>query len=182
MSEIWLHNNRRLLLPLSIPAGLLALAGAACCLLSFWSWPVLLSVGVALLALAVVYVAAAWGYLRQPRLAYRDGHLIVYVGQGRKQWVPIEVVEVFFMGQAESKVHGPQGSQARTATVVVRLAEKATQWQSQDMASHLGKWADSYIIVDGTWCETIDMPLLDRLNKVLAAAHREQRQQAQAKT
>lgn len=180
MSQPWLHNNRRLLLPLSIPALLLALIGVVCSLAGVWSWRPLMLIGLALVVIALTFKVAAWSYFRRPRLSYEPGTLLVHLGVGRTIAVPVEIVECFFMGQAPSMVRGPGGEEAETATVVVRLAEKAKEWHHREIPAYLGQWCDGYIIVRGTWCEPIDMDLLTRLNRLLAEAHRAQKQTAKA--
>jgi hypothetical protein len=165
---------------MSIPAMLLGAIGGSCAIAGLsWGRP-LIVIGVILAVLALAYAASSWAYLRRPRLSYDPGSLLLHQGWGRTTALPIEIVECFFMGQAPSMVRGPDGKQAETATVVIRLAESAGEWQSGDMPPYLGQWCDGYIIVRGTWCEPIGMELLDRLNRNLAEAHRQQKQKTQA--
>ena len=179
-TQPWLYSNWRLLLPMGILATVVGLLGLASCVIGFF-YGVLWIVGGILLATgASALLLAAWLYLQRPRLEYEPGWLLLHLGWSRTIPIPIEIVECFFMGQFPSKVRGPTGKEAETATVVVRLAERATEWHAREMAPHLGQWADGYIIVRGTWCEPINMDLLTRMNKLLAEAHRTQKQSVQA--
>ena len=180
MSQPWLHNNRRLLVPLGIPSVLLTLAGLGCLAGGFYAGRLWFAVGAGLLAGGLALLGLAWVYLRKPRLAYDSGHLLVHLGWSQTVAVPIELVECFFMGQAPSMVRGADGKEAETATVVVRFAERAGVWRSREIPPHLGQWVDGYLIVRGTWCEPINMDLLQRLNGNLAEAHRQQKATARA--
>jgi len=182
MPEIWLESNHRLLLPLAVPAGLVMLLGASAVAFGFASSPGWTAIGAVLILIAAAYFAMAYVYIRQPRLTADDDHLRVHIGFQRVIAVPLEFVEVFFMGHAASMVRGADGKEAETATVVIRLAERAKEWHNRDVPAHLMQWCDGYVIIRGTWCEPIDMPLLDRLNGKLAAAHRRRKEAAGAET
>lgn len=163
-------------------AGGLALTAYAACG-SLW---VLAGVGVGLLIVgAVVWglLVAAW---RLPRLAYEDGWLLVYVLGRKPLRVPIDVVEVFFLGRGpalprdecderdaserDGREQGPQ-----TANVVVRLADRAAEWHNRTVRPDVGKWSDGYIILRGAWCEPISHERLNELNRRLAEIHRQRR-------
>jgi hypothetical protein len=61
----------------------------------------------------------------------------------------------------------------------IRLAERATEWAQRDVKPALGAWCGGYITIHGTWCEPLDIDLVNQLNKRLAAAHQAQRTSAQ---
>ncbi len=116
-------------------------------------------------------VLLAW-QSRQPRLAFEPGHLLVYLRSGRPYRVPIEIVECLFLGQAPSRLPSKRHESTKTATVVVRLAERAESWRERDVKPALGSWRDGYITILGTWCEPLDRDLVNRLNQRLAEVRR----------
>jgi len=105
----------------------------------------------------------------------------VYLGAARPFRLPIEVVEVFFLGQAPSMVHkdgDPFDDQGpTTSTIVVRLAEKASEWQQRDVRPMLGHWCEGYITLRGTWCQPITEELVRTLNHRLVEVKREQKRE-----
>jgi len=94
--------------------------------------------------------------------------------------VPIEFVEVFFAGQSETHMPRPRtqttGPAPESRNVVVRLAERAAQFQQHPVKPSLGSWEDGYIVVRGTWSEPINKDLFRRLNRRLIDIHRRQNQ------
>jgi len=111
-----------------------------------------------------------------PRLAYRDGYLLVYLSGTQPIRVPVDVVECFFLGQSASWLPTKDGKQVQAASVVVRLAETAKQWHDQQVKPAMGQWNDGYITIRGTWCEPLDATVIRRLNHHLAEVHRSRRQ------
>ena len=119
--------------------------------------------------MALVFLMA----LRRPRIGYANGHLSLDLKYGHAIQVPLEVVECFFLGQGPSFVGKAAVAQADASNVVVRLAERATDWQHRDVHPRFGHWCDGYITIRGAWCEPIDVRVVERLNARLAAAKRE---------
>ncbi len=108
--------------------------------------------------------------LRHPRLSYRDGSLLVNLRPGGPIRVPIEIVEGFLLGQGPSFLPGRRYRGTETTTLVIRLAEAATDWADVDgVKPALGKWCGGYITIRGTWCEPLSVSLINRLNQRLAA-------------
>lgn len=106
-----------------------------------------------------------------PRLAYDDGHLLVYLQASRPIRVPIEIIECFLLGQAPTMLPGKRHEHAETASVVIRLSETAADWADREVKPALGKWCGGYITLRGTWCEPLDVTVINRLNAQLAEAH-----------
>jgi hypothetical protein len=65
---------------------------------------------------------------------------------------------------------GEHNAKTETSTVVVRLAERATDWSHGDAHPLLAAWCDGYITLRGTWCEPLDLKVVDRLNRLLYEA------------
>ena len=179
-TEVWLYPNRRALaFGFALPA-FLTLAGLALitgCVPAGWmlvgyvlGWGLI--VGGALMAGGLL---ALW---RTPRLAYRDGMLLVYLRGYQPLRVPVDVVECFFLGQGESQMPASGSAKEESSTIVVRLAESAHEWNHVEVKRSLGHWCDGYITIRGTWCEPINAPLMKRLNERLVAIHRERRASA----
>lgn len=110
--------------------------------------------------------------LRQPRLAYDQRHLLVYVQTGPAYRVPIEVVEGFLLGQGPTLLPGKRYDQSEARTIVVRLADAATDWADRESKPALGRWCGGYITLRGTWCEPLSVDLVNRLNQRLAEVNR----------
>lgn len=180
--ESWLKPNRRALGFALVPPFLLAVAGGL--LVEFvprGGWTELFYWGGwAIIGLAAVIAAALLKMLATPRLGYQNGELLVYLRGFVPHRVPIEVVEVFFLGQGPSYMPSHGEKPAETSTIVVRLAEAAHEWNHIDVKPSLGHWCDSYITIRGTWCEPINAALMKRLNERLVAVHRERRAAAAA--
>lgn len=176
-NEVWLRTNVRAHLLSMLPSvaatavGCVLLLAAARPWVAVFGW--LLAIAGALLSVAVVLS------LRQPRLAYRDGSMMVHLGPWSPIAVPIDLVECFFLGQAPSMLSFSSGrggsSDGPTASVVIRLAESAVDWKQRNVSERLGRWHDGYITIRGTWCEPISTDLMRDLNAKLAAAHRARR-------
>ena len=179
IKETWLSSNRRafavaLVLPVLLAAG----SGLVIAIVDLLALKVL----ALLAALLSLLVIISLGLLAiQPRLAYQQQYLLVYLGATRPFRLPIEVVEVFFLGQAPSMVHkqgDPFDDQGpTTSTIVVRLAEKASEWQQRDVRPMLGHWCDGYITLRGTWCQPITEELVKTLNHRLVEVKREQKRE-----
>jgi hypothetical protein len=182
MPEIWLRNNRRALVVGMILPGLwlaIALAAAGIALATAQSpWIVVLA---AALALPPLWLLAGLAYaLSRPRLAYENGELLVYLELAQPTRVPIDAVEVFFLGQGASELPNLRGREPETQNVVVRLAESATEWKHRDVRPALGQWCEGYITLRGSWCGPTTRDVMQRLNRRLAELQRERKTAADA--
>ena len=154
MRKILLRSNRRI-----GAAGLLvaiALSGLAACLLLI---PNMVSkfASVVVVVLACVVFALWYRYASGPRLEITEDELWVYVvGRSKPFRIPIDAVEVFFIGQGAvagtepGQPHGYRGAVA--ANVIIRLAESAVDWHHRDVNLQLGVWGrrlhhDSRLVV-----------------------------------
>ncbi len=92
---------------------------------------------------------------------------------GRPFRVPVNVVECFFFSSGAGQVPGAAGKQLPLRNLVVRLAEKATEYHHRDVKPALGRWDDGYITVHGAWCEPLNLELVKRLNEQLASVQKD---------
>ena len=113
-----------------------------------------------------------------PRVAISPEHLLVYLQGYQPYRVPLDAVECFFQGQGDSTL---KASQTKSTNVVVRLAERATDWHMRSVKKSLGEWNDGYIIIRGTWCEPISETKLRHLNSELASVKRELKAKGKAR-
>ncbi len=172
--EIWLRTNARALLFGMVPPALFALMGV---LLLVGlpgreppDWLRIVGTGVLVLSL-VVLGALAW-QIRQPRMAYRPGKLLLWLRPGGPIEVPLEVVECFLLGQAPSLLPGKRQRESKSSALVVRIADRAAEWHQQEVKPQLGQWCDGYITIRGTWCEPLNVDVVNRLNQRLAEVSR----------
>jgi len=171
MPQPWLRSNRRAIAAgFAVPV-VLTVVGVVIALLPLQWWRLL---AILPLGLAALISWSLWRLLRQPRLAYEDGFLLVYLaGSFVAERVPIDAVECFFLGQAPSLLPQPtETPPARTQAIVIRLAESAREWHHRQVRRELGQWCDGYITVRGTWSEPIHPDLVKQLNAQLVEAHR----------
>lgn len=167
--EVWLRGNARpALMLLAATAVATAVAGAAVVALRPPAW----GIGFVAAGCCVCLASAAgvaWVASR-PRLARRGGVLEVRLSPLRVERLPLEVVECVFPG---SQPLGGEGSapDRRVETLVLRLAERATEWRSRPTAAW-GAWQDGSVVFDGRWCEPLSPPLARELSARLLEARR----------
>jgi hypothetical protein len=179
VADVWLRGNVRPVLGLAavaalVGAGLTAavlLAGAPA--LGKWLvsayWPV-----------AAGLVAALAAAAMRPRLVHRidprmQSVLEVRLAPGFSHAVPLDVIECFFMGsqrlEPEDAVADDQPSH-RVGTLVMRVAERAADWQARPTFTPWGTWQEGAIVFDGRWCEPLSVELARRLSGKLVDAKR----------
>jgi hypothetical protein len=180
MTETWLRTNTRALwFAMSLPAVLMIVGLFLTFGLGGWieaAWP--RYVGAALLVIAVLLVGLLLVQMKQPRIACRPGELLLYLRMGSPVRVPLDVVEGFLLGHGPSLLPGEQHARTQTSTVVIKLSERAEEWQKVDVHPRLASWCDYYVTIRGTWCEPISVAVANRLNARLAEAHARQKQAA----
>ncbi len=176
MAEVWLRTNRRAILwGMLPPAGLVLVGGwlaaqyDATAAVHLDGWGRVL--GALLIVLGASALAALAWQLRQPRLAYTDGHLEVFLRRGEPIRVPVEMIECFLIGQAASHLPS-QGHTLKTTTVLIRLCPQAPEWVGGQVDPRLGQWRDSHFIIRGTWCEPLNTDVVRGLNARLGQVQR----------
>lgn len=185
MPKILLRSNRRFgTLGISLAV---ILATVCCVVAASTSNPWLFAAASALATLGAVVALQAGLFLATPRVAIDERELLLYVRSLRKPFrVPLDVVEVFFIGQGA--VSGTEPGQPReyegavAANVIVRLAESAPEWHLRTVNPWLAVWSDGYVTIRGLWCENIDQELLKAMNGTLIAAKRNRRNMKEERT
>ena len=184
MAECWLKTNRRALLMGTFLPICLSIVGF---LLLAWRWPewtALTTIARAFGGLLTIFGTTMTGLLIagmfRPRVAYESGHLLVYLRDSRPIRVPLEIVEVFFRGQGPSNLGQGAIKEAEISNIVIRIAEKADEWQKVDVKPALGHWCEGYITLNGAWCERIDREALEHLNSRLVLTKRQLKADATA--
>lgn len=175
--EVWLKTNRRALgLGMLLPAVLLAVCGVG----FLWSvmtrqhW--LVQLIVLLLAAAPLWMIGELVYaLTRPRIGYEAGELWVFMEPVRPTRVPIDIVEVMFLGQGPSELPKLNGREPETQNVVIRLAEAASEWKHREVRPAIGQWCEGYITIRGAWCERITPELVRQMNQRLSEVKRERK-------
>ena len=182
MPEVWLRTNRRALAVAMVLVGLVLAAtlGSIPAGVLYGALPQAAQTSFAI-SMLVVSAVPAWlllhlaRALNQPRLAYSDGDLLVYLEPQTPTRVPIDIVECFFLGQGPSELPKLKGREPETQNVIVRLAESASDWKHRDVRPAIGHWCEGYITLRGSWCEPITPALMKRLNHRLAEVHRQRK-------
>jgi len=178
-SHLWLQNNRRIAAWSLVAPGLVFSAGLVAALLlpggGAWIWLKVLAWLVT--GLGVVLIAVAICQLVRPRIVCDGQRLLIDVGFPGRAAVPLEVVECFLLGQGPAFLPGSHWARAETVTVVIRLAEKAEAWRRGRIHPLIGSWCDGYIVLRGTFCEPLTVDVVNRLNHLLAEAHRKLREE-----
>jgi hypothetical protein len=184
MAEVWLRTNRRaLVLGMILPGVLVVGCGAALAwsIVSGQSWLVQLPL-LTLTAVPLWMMGELLYAIVQPRIAYDRGEMLVFLEPARATRIPINIVEVMFLGQGPSELPKLNGREPETQNVVIRLAESATDWKHRSVRPAFGHWCEGYITIRGAWCEPITADLMRKLNHRLADIHREQQSQALAES
>jgi hypothetical protein len=120
--------------------------------------------GWTVLALGVLLLGFLLRLMSQPRLAYMPGYMLVYLQLGLPIRVPIGAVECFFLGSGPLKLSDRVNAPHRTVSLIIRMAEKATDWADRPVKPALGRWAEGYIMIHGAWCEPLSLEVVSRLN------------------
>jgi hypothetical protein len=171
--EVWLRGNARpaigLLLAVLTVAGL---AGSAVVALDppWWAGAVVAGVAAAGAAVAAGLVWVA----RQPRLVRAGDALEVRLSPFGRERVPLEIVECVFPGsQSLDAADADADGGRRVNTLVLRLAERATEWRSRPVTRAWGAWDDGNVVFDGRWCEPLSPALAREISARLVDAKRD---------
>lgn len=178
MSEVWLRGNARIAMILGVAAMLLD-GGALIAVLravqgggEAVGWWIIAAIA-ALAASGLMLLA--WAAAR-PRLVREGDRLLVQVSPLVRREVPLDVVECFFPGSNPVDADGlatcSERAAFRVGTLVIRLAERAVDYRAGDTFPRWATWDDSYLVLDGRWCEPLSPQLVKELSSRLVAAKR----------
>jgi hypothetical protein len=175
MMDVWLRNNSRVFAAAMILPAAAGLAGVVAAAGAFGGsgWR---AAGWVVIGLAAICLAALTWQLRRPRLALQNSQLLVFLRWSGPVRVPLEVVEGFLLGQGPSQLAPKGRRELETATIVIRLAERAEEWARVDTDPLLGYWCGHYVTLRGTFCEPISVDLVNQLNARLHEAQTGRRQ------
>jgi len=183
--DIWIRGNRRAFGGVLFPMLLLFAATAFCLTPAAGELHIAYRVIAAILAgFSLVVILSLLYWIFKPLLAHQDGHLLVYLNPPKVIKVPIDLVEVFFAGQSDSFMPNPISNRreelSESRNIVIRLAERATDYHERKVKPIFGSWEDGYIVIRGTWTEPINKETFRFLNQSLVAAHRQQKETLKA--
>ena len=175
--DIWIRGNRRAFSTVLVPTLLVFAAAVSCLTPAVGELHIGLRFVAAMSAgFSLVVIISLLYWIFKPLLAYQDGHLLVYLNPPHIIKVPIDLVEVFFAGQSDSFMPHAQEDASESRNIVIRLADRATDYHHRKVKPIFGSWEDGYIVVRGTWTEPINRETFRFLNKSLVAAHRQQKE------
>jgi hypothetical protein len=176
--EVWLRGNMRVAGVLGTVAMLLdggALAAVLMAMRGGGESPGWWGVAAVAAGAASGLMLLAWASSR-PRLVRQGDSLLVQVSPLTRQEVPIDVIECFFPGSNPLDADGAPtcGEHAafRVGTLVIRLAERALDYRSGATFAPWATWSDSYIVLDGRWCEPLSPELVKSLSSRLVTVKR----------
>jgi hypothetical protein len=178
-ADVWLRGNVRPVLGLAAVAALVGAALTAAVFLAGGPTAGKWLAGVYWLVAAGSVAAFAAAAMR-PRLVHRidpqaESVLEVRLAPGASHAVPLDAIECFFMGsqrlEADEDVTDDQPTH-RVGTLVMRVAERAKDWQARPTFAPWGTWREGAIVFDGRWCEPLSVELARRLSGKLVEAKR----------
>ena len=112
----------------------------------------------------------------RPAVSAAGDWLLVRLGPGRTERLPLTAVEVFFLGsQPLDHRGGPADAAAaafRVGTLVVRVAERSTAVAKRSGGGPWAAWENGYLVIDGRWTEPLTVETLRRINGRLIVAKR----------
>jgi hypothetical protein len=167
MQEVLLRPNLRAIYAGMLIPGAIAIVGLSMALGPWQDGGLLRPVGWVLAALGGLVVALLFRQSRQPRAAYDAGYLVLYLRSGAPVRLPVEFVQCAFLGAGSMQLPGPGSREIRTANLVMRLDEQATDWAEVPVKAALGRWSEGYITIHGAWCEPLTLDLVQHLNQRL---------------
>lgn len=168
-TETWLRGNVRPLAGLGLlSVAITGVVGLTVAARGGPSWAVPAVAGLAAAVVAAFALAVA-----RPRLGRRGDVLLVRLAPCRVQEVPLGVVECVFHGSQPLPPARAGSMDRRVGTLVIRLAERATEWKQRPTFTPWGTWDDGHIVIDGRWCEPLSVDLARGIGTRLLEAKRE---------
>lgn len=171
--QCWVRGNSRPFW-LALPLPLAALGVGVWMVTRGSGWTALSGCFIA--AGGAILVSGLWGAIRTPRIACDGERLLLYLRFGAPIGVPVELAEGFLRGQGPTMA-GPTAKeepdqQPQTANLVLRIAERAAEWQQVEVEPRLAQWCGGYVTIRGAHCEPITVELVRGLNQRLTERRR----------
>lgn len=173
--EIWLRGNLRPVVWLAAVAAAFDFAVFAA--LVVWapaSTTILLAASLCGIVGGVVTALAA--VAARPRLQRVEDCLRVRLSPTAVEDVPLDAVECFFQGSNPIARSGEptcaDHAAFRVNTLVMRLAERATDFSKRTTFTPWGTWDEGYVVFDGRWCEPLSPELAREIGRRLVEAKR----------
>jgi hypothetical protein len=178
MNEVWVRTNPRIYYAAAATAAIVCLLpGVAARLAGIgatmtWPW---------ICAAAGLIVAAILAVLsRRPRVAFDGTNVRFYVRAGARVDVPVELVEAFLLGRGPTYLPGHSNDTTETTTLVVRISERAEEFNHVETTPTLAAWCGHYCTLRGTWTEPLGIELVNRLNRRLYDSQQARKKHAAA--
>lgn len=161
----WVRTNPRPFLAVLIVV--LLLGGGLLAVGSLWQVSWVRGIVVVCGILLAAYAGWLLWQLRLPRVAVSASELRLHLTPGRAISVPLEHVECFLLGQGPTHLGK---AKTETATLSIRIAERATEYQQRWVLPMLASWCNGYVTIRGTWTEPLTVDLVRKLNSQLTQA------------
>jgi hypothetical protein len=180
--DVWLRGNVRPVVGIgAVAIGVLGAAAVAAGAAGAGATVVaILTAATVVVAAATVLMAGSAGGMR---LGRRGAMLLLRLAPWRLEEVPLGIVECVFpgsqpladgaSGHPSSLDAEPAPATRRVGTLVIRFAERASEWRERPTFAPWGTWRDGHAIVDGRWCEPLTSDLARAIGNRLLDAKRE---------
>jgi len=178
MNEVWVRTNPRIYFAAAAGVAIACLLPGLVIQLNFlgktstWWLPVALT---GIVAAAILVVLS-----RRPRVAFDGTNVRFYVRAGSRVDVPVEMVEGFLLGRGPTYLPGRSNDTTETTTLVVRISERAEEFNHVETTPTLAAWCGHYCTLRGTWTEPLGIELVNRLNQRLYDVQQARKQRAVA--
>ena len=161
----WVRTNPRPFAAVLIVV--LLLGGGIAAISSVWPAVWLRWIAIALGVVLAGYACWLLWQIWVPRVAVGDRQLRLHLTPGSAICVPIEHVECFLLGQGPANLGK---GKTETATLSIRIAERATEYQQRWVLPMIASWCNGYVTIRGTWTEPLTVDLIRKLNCQLTQA------------
>jgi hypothetical protein len=178
MNEVWVRTNPRIYFAAAAGLAIVCLVPGVATLLAgmgttvTWTWIV---AALGLVAAAILAVLS-----RSPRIGFDGTNVRFYVRAGSRVEVPVELVEGFLLGRGPTYLPGHANDTTETTTLVVRVSERAEEFNHVETTPTLAAWCGHYCTLRGTWTEPLSLALVNRLNQRLYDAQQARKKQTAA--
>lgn len=163
MAEIWLQSNRRAYLLPIIAAEVLTVASLALAAVFRNLWIAIVGASIFSLLSMGLWLASR----RAARIAYDGRNVRLHIGLPQPAVIPVELVEGFFLGKGPAYLKGKDDYKTETSTLIVRVAERAPEWEKLPTDVRVAAWCGHHITFRGTWTEPLNVEVANRLNQRL---------------